>query len=428
MKLDSILDSEINDNMKGVPGGTPPFPLKEIHGKNWNVLNEDLPFPLMVLKESQMRKNLSHFQMYLEENDISLSPHGKTTMSPQLFSLQMEYGAWAISAATINQMQVYRNTGVQRIILVNQLIGKQNVRYVVDELNRDSEFEFYCLMDSAKQAELVANYARQFGLKRKINILIEIGIMGGRTGCRTPDAAHEVLTSIKANSDILRLAGIEGYEGIIAGKTEESLAKVDACLTTIKSFLEQLQPEDFSEVDEIILTAGGSAYFDRVTEIFKSVQFDKKVRIVIRSGCYITHDHGVYELFQKFAKDGGRKWTKNLEPSLEIFSYVQSIPEKGLAFLTMGKRDCPYDAGLPTPIKRYRESADGRKEVAPLKHSSVEATNDQHAYLHFDGDDLQVGDIVVCGISHPCTAFDKWQVLMIVDDDYQVTNAIRTYF
>ena len=32
------------------------------------------------------------------------------------------------------------------------------------------------------------------------------------------------------------------------------------------------------------------------------------------------------------------------------------------------------------------------------------------------------------GISHPCLTFDKWLVMMLVDDDFHVIGAIRTFF
>ena len=40
----------------------------------------------------------------------------------------------------------------------------------------------------------------------------------------------------------------------------------------------------------------------------------------------------------------------------------------------------------------------------------------------------EVGDLVGFGISHPCTAFDKWRVIPVVDDELRVTGAVRTFF
>jgi hypothetical protein len=85
-----------------------------------------------------------------------------------------------------------------------------------------------------------------------------------------------------------------------------------------------------------------------------------------------------------------------------------------------GKRDAPYDIEPPIPLRVVdRALPDGLR---------VEAMNDQHAFLRFDDGELRVGDLVVCGISHPCTAFDKWSLLPLVDDDDRVIGAIRTLF
>jgi len=74
-----------------------------------------------------------------------------------------------------------------------------------------------------------------------------------------------------------------------------------------------------------------------------------------------------------------------------------------------------------------RGRADGTIEDAgPL---SVRRLDDQHAYLAVpDGGGLSPGDLVGFGISHPCTTLDKWRVIPVVDDDYQVIDAVHTFF
>src|SRR5215469_11661926 len=143
LTLTDLRTTLIDDRIKGIPGGTPPFPLSEISLKKWNVLREDLPLPLMVLKQSALIHNLHLMKSYLEERNLSFAPHGKTTMAPQLFEMQLSAGAWGITAATINQVQVYRSFGIERILLANQLLGPQHVAYAARELNRDPDFDFY---------------------------------------------------------------------------------------------------------------------------------------------------------------------------------------------------------------------------------------------------------------------------------------------
>jgi len=109
---------------------------------------------------------------------------------------------------------------------------------------------------------------------------------------------------------------------------------------------------------------------------------------------------------------------------------VQSVPEPGLAILTMGKRDASYDLEMPIALKRFRARVHAAPQPVPAGWT-IAALNDQHAYLRWHADaaePAQVGELIGCGISHPCTTFDKWRVLLTVDDRYSVTGAIRTYF
>ncbi|HEY2352852.1 MAG TPA: amino acid deaminase [Candidatus Acidoferrum sp.] len=416
---------QLDHTVKGIPGGTKPFPLSQIADRNWNVMREDLPFPLMILKRSALLNNIEVMNAFLAENRVFLAPHAKTHMSPQLIDLQLSSGAWGITAGNVSQVQVFRQFGVQRIVLANQLVGRQNIRYIVEELNGDPAFDFFCFVDSVDGARHLASLAQQFGLTRPLKVLLEGGFVGGRTGCRTAGEARAILAEIRDARLTLALAGVAGFEGMIFGDDlAKSEAEVNSFLRSLNELLAQVTPKDLPNAAEFILTAGGSAYFDLVAKAFHEVDFFLPKRIVLRSGCYLTHDSGMYCRFQ--ARRLTRGWHgAQFQPAFEIWSYVQSVPERGLAILTMGKRDCPYDYILPTPLRRYRTNQDELK----LPGCEVTKVNDQHAYMTFPHDtDLRVGDRIVSGISHPCTAFDKWRFIAVVNDQYDVVDGLITYF
>jgi D-serine dehydratase len=416
---------QLEDTTKGIPGGTKPFPISGIAAHKWNVLREDLPFPLMVLKRSALLNNAHVMHAFLQEHRLSIAPHAKTHMSPQLIDLQLSSGAWGITAATVSQLQVFRRFGVSRIILANQLVGRQNIRYIVDEINADPDFEFYCLVDSVAGVKHLVSHLHQFGLRRPVKVLLEGGCWGGRTGCRTIEQAREVIAELRGVQPWLALAGVEGFEGVISRDTPgEAVEQVNLFMAWLIELLAQLQPEDLYGADEIILSAGGSGYFDLVAKAFHLVGFFLPKRVVLRSGCYLTHDsHDYRQLHQQMVARGWHG--PQFQPALEVWSYVQSIPEPGLAILTMGKRDCPYDLSLPIPSRRYRPN----ESDLNLQACTITRVNDQHAYMTFpDGTDLRFGDMVASGISHPCTAFDKWRFIPVVNDQYDVVDAIQTYF
>lgn len=424
MNLNEIGNTVLDGRTKGIPHTVPPFALREIAAQRFNLLREDMPLPLMVLRRSALDHNAAAFGDYLTAHDLSLAPHGKTSMAPQLFAEQLAHGAWGITAATVQQMLVMHHFGVRRVVMANQLLGRAAVRAVVATINADPGFSYFCYVDSVAQLANMVRHLADAPPARPINLLIEVGVMGGRTGLRHATEAQALAQAILAADPAhVRFAGIAAFEGVVPGG---ETAAVDAFAASVVAIAAALPAALYNGLDEFLLTGGGSTHFDVIASRFKGLSLPLPVRVLLRSGCYVTHDHGSYKAAQDTARaDPERPWKGTLRPALELWSYVQSCPEPGLALLTMGKRDAPYDAGLPTPFLRYRPGT-GWLDCGS---ATVFALNDQHAYVRLgDGADWQVGDMIGCGISHPCTAFDKWRFLAVVDDDYAVIDGVLTCF
>ncbi|MCA1702692.1 MAG: amino acid deaminase [Actinobacteria bacterium] len=417
------LEGEIIDSrFKGIPGHATPFPLGEIRDQGWNVLDEDLPHPLLVLKRSALDQNIALMRDYCRDSGVLLAPHGKTTMAPQLFKRQLDAGAWAMTAATAEQLLVYRRFGVGRVLFANQLVGRANLRYVMEELRDDPQFEFFCFADSRESVEILSAASEETVVERPVRILAEVGHRGGRAGARSLDVIDDLCAAVDQTKGRVELYGVAGFEGLLsvqrfATAEQEAVAlSVDVYLESIAEAVEHLRrrgmlPEGF------LVSAGGSSVFDKVVEILRPVT-EPDGRLVLRSGCYITHDHGMYAATSPLRE--------SLAPALELWSYVQSCPEPGLSILGFGRRDAPFDYGLPVPVRLLAGDGDGK---ATPRGSEIISLNDQHAYMRYPpAADVKVGDRVVCGISHPCTAFDKWSLVPMVDDDYNVIEAIRTFF
>jgi D-serine dehydratase len=236
-----------------------------------------------------------------------------------------------------------------------------------------------------------------------------------------------------AASRFVALSGIECYEGLqITGDAQQDALTVGALMHRVQELALACDREGLFADPFIILTAGGSAAFDIVARELP-MRLSKPVLTILRSGCYVTHDSGNYErLLAGVKARSGVEWQTRagLQPALEVWSRVQSVPEPGLAILTMGKRDASYDIEMPIALKRFRPGPGATPQSVPTGWT-ITGMNDQHAYLRWSTDEFdppQVGDLIGCGISHPCTTFDKWRVLFTVDDAYRVTGAIRTYF
>lgn len=373
----------------------------------------DFMFPVLALKQEPLEHNLQLMADWCAEHNVSLAPHGKTPMAPQLFLRQLKAGAWGVTAATVSQARIMRSFGVRRIILANELVNAAALRWVGQQLDADPEFELYCLVDSTFTVDRMT--ALLDGVTRPLPVFLEVGMPAGRAGVRDHAEALKVAASIAA-SPRLRLAGVEAFEGVAGADREpKTLEAVDNVLARMVELLGEIDDAGHFEGDEIIFTAGGSAYFDRVVAAAQTIT--RPVRTVLRSGCYLTHDHGSYAVTSPLRSA--------LQPALEVWGEVLSTPEPGRAIVGFGKRDVPYDQDLPTPLT-WTDATGTRTDVAGR--AKVAKLNDQHAFLSYEGLDLRPGDLLSFGISHPCTAFDKWRLIPVVDADYRVVDAIRTFF
>ncbi|HVE11233.1 MAG TPA: amino acid deaminase [Paraburkholderia sp.] len=425
MKVTNYQGPTIDPFSKGlgnVPGTS--IQLTDAGRLEWNLLDEDVSLPAAVLYEDRIQHNLKWMQAFVSEYNVKLAPHGKTTMAPQLFRRQLETGAWGITLATAHQVRAAYHGGVSRVLMANQLVGKRNM-LMIAELLSDPDFEFFCLVDSAAGVEQLGKF---FGSVRKqLNVLIELGVPGGRTGVRDGAQLGAVLEAIARFPDALQLAGIELYEGVLKEEHDVRAFLRNAVATT-RALVEAKR---FARTPAI-LSGAGSAWYDVVAEEFAQAGDASQIEIVLRPGCYLTHDVGVYRKAQNdiLARNPvAKKMGEGLLPALQLWAYVQSIPEPDRAIIGFGKRDSAFDAGLPEPARHYRPGSKAPRELTAADGWEVFGLMDQHAYMRIPaGADLQVGDMVAFDISHPCLTFDKWRQLLIVDPSYRVTEVLETYF
>ncbi len=356
--------------------------------------------PICVLKADALTHNLETMAGWCRDHSVELAPHGKTHMAPQLLARQFDAGACAVTVANISQARVYRAFGVTNIVVANELVDGAGLRWLAAELDANPDFGLVCWVDSVGGVEQMSRTIAEEGGSRAVDVCVEVGMAGGRTGCRGKDRVDEVARAAAA-SRWLRLVGVAGYEAAVGHDIgPDALAGIGAYLAEVRAAMVRLAP--LFETDRAIATAGGSTYFDTVAEALAG-----DWRTILRSGCYLTHDDGLYHRTSPLRDE--------LRPALSVWAQVLSRPEDGLALVGMGRRDVSFDQDLPVP---YGLSA-----------SRVVKLNDQHAYLTLGGDDrVEVGDWIEFGISHPCTTFDKWQMIPVLDDDDRVVDLIRTFF
>jgi D-serine dehydratase len=435
MNLAPVLDSILEPTVKGLPPASSVPRLRDVGARGWNLLRGDLPLPAAVVEREALRHNSRWMRRFLDLAKVDLAPHGKTTMAPQLFDLQLRDGAWAITVATLQQLRVCRTAGIGRVLMANQLTGRLEIEAVLDELAADPAFDFYCLVDSLAGVAALGAAAARRKIGRPLQLLLEGGFAGGRTGARTVELALAVARAAHAAGPHLALRGVEGFEGLVGGATpQEQDAKVAAFIDFLVDIARACAAEDLFAPGPVILTAGGSAFFDLAAARLHNELAGRETRVVIRSGCYLTHDSKSYrDLVERLMErmPAARELGEGLKPALFVWAYVQSRPEPGRVIAALGKRDIGFDVTLPVLDRWHRAGLHDAPRPAsglPGEHKVV-ALNDQHAHLEVPADSpLQVGDRLCFGVSHPCTTFDRWQLLYEVDAAMNVVGGIRTFF
>lgn len=394
----------------------------------WSVLAEDISFPAAVINQKLLDNNAQWMQTFSERAKVKLAPHGKTTMSPELFKLQIQHGCWGISLATVPQVVTAYNNGIKHIILANQLIGRRHFD-IIAELLSVGDLEFYCFVDSIENAKSLGQYFSDRNIK--LNILLEIGVVGGRCGWRDNDKIMQ-LCEVISQYQGLQIRGVSFYEGVIHG--ENATNEIINFVKNIKTLCQSLHSKEVFCSGEVIITGAGSAWYDLVAEHLHEPDSLFEFTPIIRPGCYLIHDTGIYQDAQQavltrseLAQSLALEPTGELLSSLSIWAYVYSIPEPGLVIVGMGKRDVAFDAGLPTPILHYRPGT--AKPVSADKQWQLVNIMDQHCMMTTPTDaDLAPGDLISFSTSHPCLTIDKWRCIGLIDDDFIIKKQISTYF
>ncbi len=416
--LARLAGERVDHRFKGLPPDADGLTVGELTGRRRNLFTDGFATPVLSLSAERLEHNLRLMETYATRHGLAFAPHGKTSMAPQLFQRQIERGAWGITLAVPHQVRVARAFGVQRVFLANELVDPAALRWISAELDADDDFRLVCYVDSVRGVELMDAALR--GARRPLDVVVELAAgEGARTGVRTEAECAAVADAV-AGTRTLRLVGVAGYEGEVPRADPE---RVRAWLRRLVALAVDFDKAGrFAPTDEIVVSAGGSAWFDAVADVFAEIpELSSPVLKLLRSGAYVSHDDGHYRKitpFNRVPEEGA------LEPAFRLWTQVVSRPSAEQAFLNAGKRDAAYDLDLPFAQVVRRGGTE-----RPATGIEVTALSDQHAWLRTGPEaDLEVGDWVGLGLSHPCTSFDKWQLIPVAEADGTVVEYIRTFF
>ena len=380
------------------------------------IFDGPVSWPLLTLDVPAVSHNIATLAGFTSRHGLQFAPHGKTTMMPDVFRLQLEAGAWGITVANPQQAYVCRRAGIGHILLANEVLDERALRWLVGEHGADPACQLLLYADSVPGARLLAAAAAAAAPARPVSVLVEIGYPGGRAGCRTAEQTLSVAGELR-KSAYIAVEGIAAYEGSLAA------GEVEPFFGRMKEHLRALHEAGvFAPGRPVTVTVGGSKYFDLVARSWGrkwSPPYPK--RVILRSGAYVTHDDLYYDRLTPFRRVPGEG---SLRSALTLWSQVLSTPEPGLAICGFGLRDVSNDQGNPVPRLLHRDGATG----VAAQHQ-VRKLNDHHAFVEVDpAQPLLAGDVVGFGVSHPCTTVDRWRRVAAVDSGQRVLAMWPTYF
>ncbi|WP_441235498.1 alanine racemase [Bradyrhizobium sp. 930_D9_N1_4] len=427
---DSQRDSQrLSTTTRGIPL-VDGLSIDEIAGQDWQPSRGDLALPALTLDEAVFAANRDLFLRWCKSAGVAVAPHAKTPMSPELARSLREAGAWGTTVANIQQAAVLLASGERRLLLANEIGGLAAGRRLGAVLSAYPDVALYAFADSPAAVAALAEAARVAD-RRELSVLIELG--AGRAGARDRTAIEATMAAVLA-ADRLVLGGVATYEGAVATPdADETMRAISALMErTIEAFA--LVRTGAPHL-QLMISAGGSAYFDVVARALAPVaQADGNATVLLRSGALFFADHGIYaRAFAEIDRRDGllidgapHSAAEGFRPALTLWADVLSRPEAGLAIAGFGMRDASFDQGLPVPLRVFR---DGIAQQGLAETLSVTRLNDQHAFLSVAaGSALAVGDVIAFGISHPCTCLDRWRVIFGLDDAGVVTRALPTRF
>ena len=352
---------------KGIPFDLVGEPISSLVGRNVN--DGSFPSPRIVAFADRISHNLELMKAWCSHHRVEIAPHAKTTMSRSLVRRQLAAGAWGVTAATAVHARALHTMGAQRIMLANQLVSPAGIEWARDACDRGLELAVF--VDSGTGLGALEGSAQS----RPISVLVEVGAPGGRAGVRGMSDTLNLARAV-ADTNSVTLAGVAGYEGVFMDESAvDPRAGVWEYLRRLGTAFNAIHAEDLFQADVPILTAGGSACFDDVADILVPAASRVGAQVVIRSGCYLMHDHGLYQGTSPL--QNSPHWPP-FQGAIEVVGQVLSRPEPELVLLDVGRRDASYDSGLPRPL--HWQTRSGGRSAAP-SHWTVTSIMDHHIYV-----------------------------------------------
>ena len=310
---------------------------------------------------------------------LRLRPHAKTHKSAFVALRQMAHGAVGVTAATLQEAEVFANAGVRDLLIAHPPVGEPKLRRL-RALAADVD-RLAVAIDTVELAE---------DLPAGVEILWEVDTGLHRLGTAVGEPTLEAVKRLVANAGADRFRGLMTHGGHAYRATND--AEVVAAA----------EDESHGLVETASLLRGAGIAVRELsigsTPTAHHVEVARGVT-EMRPGTYVYGDANQVQLGSQALEDC----------ALAVIATVVSTPERARAVIDAGSKALPADlrvAGL-----------NGYGIVLGHPGLKLDRLSEEHGVLISDGPiGLRVGDRVAIIPAHACTTVNLHPALLVVAD------------
>ena len=314
--------------------------------------------PALLLDMDVAELNIKRMGDYFRGKKVHHRPHVKVHKSPILAHKQIAAGAYGITCAKLTEAEVMANSGIDNILIANQIIGAQKLTRLANLAKR---CRIEVLVDDLTNAEEMSKIASDIG--SNIHVLVEVNLGASldgildRCGVASGNEAVKLAHGISKLTN-LRFNGLMGYEGALRKfrDFESRKTAVETALGFLVGIKDQVEDSGLA-VD--VVSAGGTMSYNLTSQISGVTE--------IQAGGYVFMDTGY------------RKAGIDFDFALTVLSSVISRPRPEKAIVDAGFKTISAEHGLPL--------------IKDMVGMECIALNAEHGHLRLD----QPSNIPSCG-------------------------------
>ena len=345
---------------------------------------QDVSTPALLVDLDLFEKNIKLMADYLAHRKAKLRPHFKAHRCPEIARRQMRAGAIGITCAKLAEAEHLADLGFNHLLVANEIAGREKLERLARLCKKG--LDVIAGVDSFELAREMDRIGT--GYKTRLNVLLDMDIGMNRCGL-PPGPELRRLAHFCAGAKGLRLRGIMGYEGHLAGKPNnaEKVRLVHETLSQLTGFANDLRAEG---IPIEIISAGGTGTY-QIADAYPGIT-------EIQAGSYCLMEPSYLSTGAKF------------HLASTILVTIISCPRKDIAIGDAGRKSIQPSHGMP--------------EVKSIKGAVVTGLHAEHCIIKLarSARKLRIGEKIELYVPYVDGTFNLHDKIYVLRNDKVVTT------